>query len=157
MPSWLQANEFGRLKSRFSHGVMLLSGVLLLSLQGCASSDDGLDGCGTVSGFLDPDSQQNLYRVVVTHLNGNPVISRPNYVLSVGEYEFTVAELIESPELKVSLSARQPKTILINVEANQRYHLAAELNVDKIYIGTSTKYWQPVVWMNEPHECKLTP
>ncbi|MCG9697251.1 hypothetical protein [Shewanella sp. Isolate11] len=129
--------------------------TVLLVLSGCASGPDEQQPCGTVSGYLMPDMTQGLYRAVVTHLNGTPVISRPNYQLAPGNYQFTLAELIDSPELKVKLAARQTKTIDIKVEVNQRYHLAAEFNQDRVYRGLDTEYWQPKVWKQESHECNL--
>ncbi len=128
----------------------------LFGLSGCASAPDELR-CGTVSGYLMPDAEQGLYRAVVTHLNGKPVISRPNYELAPGYYQFTLAELIDSPELKVKLAARQSKTLDIEVQANQRYHLAAEFKKDRVYRGLDTDYWQPKVWQQESYECSFAP
>ncbi|RTR34522.1 hypothetical protein [Shewanella atlantica] len=140
---------------RFSRRILLLLTSFLL-LSGCASQPDSALQCGIVSGYLEPDANQDLYRVVVTHLNGKPVISKPNYQLSPGVYEFTLAELISSPSLKVKLAARTPKTLSITVEAEQRYHLGAKFNTDKRYRGNDTGFWQPEVWLQEEHECELS-
>ncbi|MGZ9899030.1 hypothetical protein [Shewanella gaetbuli] len=130
--------------------------LLLVSLgllTGCASSDSEFQ-CGVVSTYLKPDSEQYLYRTVVTHLDGKPVISRPNYFLDVGEHELTLVELVNSPELKVSLSARGPKTLKVTVEPNQRYHIAAQMQTDKIYVGRNKNFWQPIVFQQEEYECQ---
>ncbi|CAM3251218.1 hypothetical protein SHVI106290_03840 [Shewanella violacea] len=128
---------------------------MFMLLSGCASqSDRGLE-CGVVSGYLDPDLSQDLYRAVVTHLDGKPVISKPNYYLSTGEHTFTFAELISAPSLKVKLAARMPKDLVIRVEANRRYHFAAKFNTNKNYRGNDSKFWQPVIWLEEAHECEL--
>lgn len=132
--------------------VMCLAFVIL---HGCASSPDDTVACGTVSSYLAPDNSAQLYRVVVTHLDGVPVISRPNYRLTPGKHEFTVAELINAPELKVSLAARKVKVLTVDVSAEQRYHIAAQFNTDRIYIGQNTGYWQPIVWQTEPHQCEM--
>jgi hypothetical protein len=129
--------------------------VAALALHGCASSPDEMVECGTVSSYLPLDNSANLYRVVVTHLDGVPVISRPNYLLSPGQHEFTVAELINSPALKVSLSARKVKVFMVDVAVDQRYHIAAQFNTDKIYIGQNQGYWQPVIWQTESHQCEM--
>ncbi|WP_076542985.1 hypothetical protein [Shewanella sp. UCD-KL21] len=134
---------------------LALSVVMLGLLQGCASSVDEQSICGTVASYITPPTSQNLYRVVVTHLDGKPVLSRPYYKLTAGKHEFTVAELIESPELKVKLAARKPKSISVDVKAHLRLHLAAEFNQDKIYTGLNSDYWQPVIWQQEPHECEF--
>ncbi len=138
-----------------SRGALALLASLVL-LSGCASQPDNSLQCGIVSGYLEPDANQDLYRVVVTHLNGKPVISKPNYQLSPGVYEFTLAELISSPSLKVKLAARTPKVLSVTVDAEQRYHLGAKFNTDKRYRGNDTGYWQPEVWLQEYHECELS-
>ncbi|WP_394388273.1 hypothetical protein [Shewanella woodyi] len=140
--------------SLWRNQVLLLLGVCML-LSACASQPDTSRYCGTVSGYSEPDREQNLYHVVVTHLNGKPVISKPNYQLSPGVYEFTLAELIDSPTLKVRLAARTPKVLSVKVEANQRYHIAARFNTDKVYRGNNTAFWEPEVWLTEEHECEL--
>jgi hypothetical protein len=134
---------------------LFLSLFLLSMLQGCASSAGDMLECGTVSGYLTPDPNQALYRVVVTHLDGKAVISRPNYQLPPGRYEFTVAELIDSPKLKVSLAARKPKVLALEVEVGQGYHLGAKFNTDKIYIGLDEAYWQPLVWQQTEKDCTM--
>jgi len=136
---------------------ILLSFIAMISLlSGCASSDNA-NKCGTVSAYIKPDTGQYLYRTLVTHLDGIPVISRPNYVLPVGVHEFTVVELINSPELKVSLAARGTKILTVNVEADQRYHIAAQMFTDKIYVGRNSDFWQPVVFQQESHQCEIDP
>ena len=136
--------------------VLLTLIVIIGLISGCASSDNA-NQCGTVSAYLKPDPGKYLYRIVVTHLDGVPVISRPNYVLPVGEHKFTVVELINSPELKVSLSARGTKILTVNVEADQRYHIGAQMFTDKIYVGRNSDFWQPVVFQQESHQCEIHP
>ena len=132
-----------------------LSCLLLISLlAGCASQPDASDECGTVSSFLAPEPEQGVYRAVVTHLDGKPVISQPNYRLVVGEHRFTLAELIDAPELEVSLAARTTKELIVNVKANTRYHLAAKFNRDKVYKANDSGFWQPEVWQQESFECE---
>ncbi|NRD74859.1 hypothetical protein HQQ94_16855 [Shewanella sp. VB17] len=137
-----------------SYYYLLFLGLAIL-ISGCASQPDTRRYCGTVSGYLEPSPEQDLYRAVVTHLNGQPVISKPNYQLSPGEYTFTLAELISSPALKVKLAARTPKELSITVEANRRYHFAAKFNTDKIYRGVDTGFWEPKIWRQEEDECEL--
>lgn len=124
-------------------------------LSGCAASPEDPLGCGTVSGYLQPDASTHWYRVVVTHLNGQAVVSKPNYQLAPGEYEFTVAELIDDPSLSVTLAARTPKVFKLNVESHQRYHIGALFHTDKRYMGKDTAYWEPGVWQQEDHECQF--
>lgn len=128
---------------------------LCLFLSSCASSPEETLSCGTVSGYLKPDAKTHWYRVVVTHLNGKAVVSKPNYQLAPGDYEFTVAELIDDPSLGVSLSARTPKVFKLTVERDQRYHIGALFHTDKRYMGKDSSYWEPGVWQQEDHECQF--
>lgn len=130
--------------------------LLMLSLlSACSSVEEAGQPCGIVAGYLEPDSERSLYRSVVTHIDGKPVISKPNYLLAPGVYQFTLAELIDAPTLKVKLAARGSKDIKVHVKANQRYHLAAKFYTDKIYRGLDSEYWQPVISLIESHECQL--
>lgn len=147
----------GRVLSRHQRVTKLAMFLSLAALHGCASAPADSVSCGTVSSYLAPDNSAQLYRVVVTHLDGVPVISRPNYPLSPGKHEFTVAELINAPELKVSLAARKVKVLTVDVSADQRYHIAAQFNTDRIYIGSNQGYWQPIIWQTEVHECEMKP
>jgi len=133
-----------------------LSLLTILCLVGCSSSLDSRDQCGTVSSFLAPQPEHDLYRAVVTHLDGKPVISQPNYRLKVGKHRFVLAELIDSPDLNVSLAAHGTKVLIVNVEANTRYHLAAKFKRDKRYRGNERNFWQPVVVEQEAYECQLS-
>ncbi|SIQ61340.1 hypothetical protein SAMN05421840_102372 [Shewanella morhuae] len=138
---------------RLSVTAIMIGGGAFLS--GCASSPEAPLGCGTVSGYLQPDASTHWYRVVVTHLNGQAVVSKPNYQLAPGEYEFTVAELIDDPNLSVTVTARVPKVLKLNIQSHQRYHLGALLHTDKRYMGKDTAYWEPGVWLQEQHECQF--
>ncbi|WP_283105676.1 hypothetical protein [Shewanella kaireitica] len=133
----------------------LVALISISLLSGCASQLDISNQCGTVSSFLAPEPELGLYRAVVTHLDGKPVISQPNYRLSVGEHRFTLAELIDSPDLNVSLAARTPKDLTVTVAANTRYHIGAKFNRDKIYNGNNTDFWQPEVISQESYECEF--
>lgn len=128
--------------------------TLTFMVTACSTHQSQVAECGFVSGYLAPDIESHLYRTVVTSVNQKPIISRPNYRLAPGTYEFTVAELISAPELKVSVESRQTKTISINVEPNKRYHLGAQFLTDKSYVGHDTDYWQPVIWQVDEVECQ---
>ncbi|QBF82137.1 hypothetical protein EXU30_05030 [Shewanella maritima] len=143
---WLRAKSFKLL------GFVASISLLLTS---CASQVEYAP-CGVVAAFKNPAGEDSYYRAVVTHLNGMPVISRPYYILPVGEYEFTLAELISAPQLKVSLSARGTKTVTVIVEDDTRYHLAAKFKTDKIYAGKNSDYWQAVVWQQESYQCEAS-
>jgi hypothetical protein len=130
----------------------ILTGLLL---QGCASSANDMLQCGTVAAYLAPEPQLGHYRVVVTHLDSNAVISRPTYQLVPGRYQFKMVELIDSSQLKVSLSARKAKTLVVDVQADTLYHLAARFNTDKIYLGVDENYWTPIIAAEESKTCTM--
>ncbi|WP_338592315.1 hypothetical protein VXM60_06135 [Shewanella khirikhana] len=124
-------------------------------LGGCASQVDTSRQCGWVSGYQDPPENERLYRAIVTHLNGTPVISRPNYQLAPGNYEFTLVELIDAVDLRVAPEAHQKKTLKVDVAANTRYHFAARFKDDKRYFGKDADFWEPVIWQTEAAECEI--
>lgn len=124
-------------------------------LAGCSSNDIDPAACGWVSGYQDPPANERLYRAVVTHLNGKPVLSRPNYQLAPGEYEFTFVELINAADLRVSPQAHQAKTLKVTVAAGNRYHFAARYKDDRRYLGKDPDFWEPVIWQTEAAECRF--
>lgn len=128
---------------------------MLLWMSACSHTPNEKVVCGTVSSYLPPAAEQDLFRAIVTHIDGQPVISRPNYQLQPGRYVFTLAELILDHRLQVRPSARVVKTLEIQVAQDQRYHLAAKLNTDKIYIGDDQGFWLPVVRLEENHQCEI--
>ncbi|QYJ76409.1 MULTISPECIES: hypothetical protein [Shewanella] len=131
--------------------------LLILSLSAgltaCASNVEDVNQCGWVSGYQDPPEAERLYRAVVTDVNGTPVISRPNYQLAPGRYEFSLVELIDAPDLKVTPDAHQRKTLTIEVAAGMRYHFAARYKDDRRYFGNNPDFWEPVIWQSEAAEC----
>ncbi|QSX35420.1 hypothetical protein JYB87_06015 [Shewanella avicenniae] len=126
-----------------------------LLLTSCASAPDDGSGCGVVSTYLPSDPANHYFPLVVTDLDGKPVISKPNYPLAIGQHTFRVSELIDDETLQVRLAARVPKEITVMVEADTRYQLMAQFNVDKQYRGNDQSYWQPMIRSQEYHECQL--
>ncbi|MFQ6371189.1 hypothetical protein [Shewanella sp. YIC-542] len=132
-------------------------GVVFLSLMlgACASSPDESNTCGLVSTYAKATPDDGAYRLVVTHVDGKPVISKPFYQLSPGEHTFRVSELIDAPELKVRLAARVAKDIKVTVQAEQHYQLVAKFNTDRQYSGDDTAYWQPQIRVLGAVACEL--
>ncbi|KFZ38222.1 hypothetical protein HR45_06925 [Shewanella mangrovi] len=133
--------------------IFIASAALLSS---CASAPEDSNACGVVSTYLTAELENHYFPLVVTDVDGKPVISKPNYPLAVGQHTFTVSELIDDQTLQVRLAARVPKVITVDVAANTRYQLMAQFNVDKQYRGNDQSYWQPVIRSDEYHECQLT-
>ncbi|ADN75079.1 conserved hypothetical protein [Ferrimonas balearica DSM 9799] len=131
--------------------------IAALVLAGCASQGDVGEPCGEVSTFYQPPETQNLYKVVVTRIDDDNVISKPNYQLAPGTYQLRLVELIDDPRLSVSLRNRGYKELTLTVKAGTRYHLAARFNTDKRFQGPSREYWDPVVWRESTTECRMKP
>ncbi len=132
------------------------SGALMaLWLAGCASQSDQGQLCGELSTFYQPPETQDLFKVVVTRIDAENVISKPTYALAPGTYQLRLVELIDDPRLSVSLRNRSYKEMTLTVEANTRYHLAARFHSDKRHQGVSGQYWDPVVWRESATECRM--
>ncbi|WP_417761013.1 hypothetical protein [Shewanella sp.] len=129
--------------------------VAVALLSACASAPEEEVSCGIVSTYLPAAPAEHYFPLVVTSVDGKAVISKPNYLLPVGEHTFTVSELINDETLQVRLAARVPKTITVDVVADMRYQLMAQFNVDKQYRGNDQTFWQPVIRSQAYHECEL--
>lgn len=129
----------------------MLVPALLALLGGCASEPEITQDCGRLSAYLEPPKSDKLYRALVTHIDGRPVISQPNYKLAPGDYQLTVVELIHAPGMDVPLTARKSKTFNVSLAAGKRMHLAAEYLPE----GEGEGFWQPVVWQIDDARCTL--
>ncbi|MCL1080227.1 hypothetical protein D5R81_19500 [Parashewanella spongiae] len=126
-------------------------GTILLA--GCANFN--ASECAAVASYIVPDEQQDLFPVMITHIDGEPVIAKAYYVLTPGVYKVTVAELVSAPSLQVALKYRLPKTIEVNVLGGSRYHLAAWFDSKMHQPAESDNFWQPIMWKKESFSCEL--
>ncbi|MGI2259148.1 hypothetical protein [Shewanella sp. GXUN23E] len=126
-------------------------GISILGLSGCASEAPAADDCGRLSEYLVPPASGQLYRALITHIDGKPVISKPNYILAPGRYELTMVELIHAPGMDVPLTARKTKTLSVNLQAGEQLHLAAKYRADRQDEG----FWEPVIWQTDKAQCRL--
>ncbi|MBY6187043.1 hypothetical protein KUV89_10445 [Marinobacter hydrocarbonoclasticus] len=129
--------------------------LVALMLAGCASQSDVGKPCGELSTFYQPPETQSLFKVVVTRINDDNVVSKPNYQLAPGTYQIRLVELIDDPRLSVSLRNRGYKELTLEVAAGTRYHLAARFNSDKRFNSMEREYWDPVVWRESAVECRI--
>lgn len=136
------------IKKHFLNLSVLFAAAILLS--GCVTSNQN-NPCGIVSAYLEPTRAENLYRAVVTNLDGKSVISQPNYQLPPGRHIFTLVELIDAPELDIPLSQRTAKQLEIIVKPNTRYHIAARYLPE----GQGEDFWQPLVWQQDHARCQF--
>ncbi|WP_163935987.1 hypothetical protein [Paraferrimonas sp. SM1919] len=111
--------------------------VLLALLQGCSSSDHHLAvDCGYIS--LQSKTQQHRYPVILTHINGQAVISKNTSKLPVGTYQLTLYEFIDSPKIHINPQLRTVLDVSVTLAKNSQVQLWAEMVGD----GYSLPYWQ---------------
>lgn len=130
--------------------------VVSMGLVACSSTPESTVNCGTVSLYLQANTlasstANNLYPMVITHLDGSSVISKPSYRLTSGIHTFKGMELIDDVNLDAPIAKRTPKSITIDVKPNTQYFLAAEFLPAN---NNSQNFWQPIVWKTRANECK---
>ena len=133
---------------------LLFSLFIAIGLVGCSSTEFE-QPCASVASFLVPSAADDLYPVMITHIDGKPVLAQAFYPLAVGQHSVTVAELISAPSLDVPLKFRTTKTLTLKMDSGNRYHLAAKFNTALSMPAKSADYWQLLVWKQEPFSCKL--
>ncbi|RLV61516.1 hypothetical protein D5018_01325 [Parashewanella curva] len=130
---------------------LALIAIVTLTLMACSSRAP--QSCSQVSSYLVPDSDQNLYSVMILDIDGVPVPPQPVYQLTKGEHKIKVAALIHAPDLDIALKYRVPKTRSLSFDAGYRYHLAAKLKEPLPSSVLNTDYWQVVTWKKQEVTC----
>ncbi|TKB46876.1 hypothetical protein FCL40_17025 [Ferrimonas sediminicola] len=131
-------------------GAMLLTGLL----AGCASNQEF--ACGVVSSGARPPAEQGLFQVLVTHIDGQPVVSKASYRLSPGRHDLRLVELIDDPRLGVNLRARSYRELTLQLQPDQELLLAARFDLQG-QKPDGGRYWEPVIWQRRQHSCSLEP
>jgi hypothetical protein len=114
--------------------------------------------CGILSVFNTPPETRRLYSGVITHINGEKVLSsREIYRLAPGKYSVQMIEAIDDPSLDRGAIVRvKPKSFDVTVKANTKYHLGVEFISNRRLRPSTNEYWQPVVWETiENTKCTL--
>ncbi|WP_028110554.1 hypothetical protein [Ferrimonas futtsuensis] len=130
-------------------------GWLLLvggALAGCASNQEF--ACGVVASGVRPPAEQGLFQVMVTHIDGQPVVSKASYRLPPGEHQLRLVELIDDPRLGISLRDRSYREMTLKVEANQQFSLAARFDPAAESVAEG-RYWEPTLWQQHAQTCSL--
>lgn len=128
--------------------------LLIAVLGGCASSQQF--ACGVVGSGIRPPAEQGLFQVMVTHIDGQPVVSKASYRLSPGEHRLRLVELIDDPRLGISLRDRSYREMTLWVETNQQFSLAARFDPAS-QPAEQGRYWEPTIWQQQTHACSLEP
>lgn len=126
--------------------------ILISILLGCTTTPEQKVECGMASFYMPIPKDKDLYRFVVTHLDGESTLSKPIFYLTSGQHIFTGMELIDSPLLDVPISARTPKKLIINVNLDHEYHIAAKFIP---HYASDDAYWTPVVWKENKKICTM--
>ena len=134
---------------------LLFSLFIALGLFGCSSSQYE-QPCTSVASYLIPPASDDLYPVMITHIDGKPVLAQAFYSLPVGQHQVTVAELINAPSLESPLKFRGTKTLILMMDSGKRYHLAAKFNKAMPMPANSADFWQVVTWKKESFSCDVS-
>ncbi|GLS82785.1 hypothetical protein [Paraferrimonas haliotis] len=117
-------------------------------LSGCSAVSEH-NNCGIIAAYQTPEMSNNHYRVLVTAINGKPVMSRPMYQLPPGKVSLQLVELIDSDALTLQAKDRQFINFELDIQANIRYHLVAQFPPTE----AAQSYWEPVVVEREVFHC----
>lgn len=124
----------------------------MLLISACTSVPSS--NCGTVASYKVPSEQDDLYPVMLTHIDGVAIVAQANYHLTLGHHKITMVELVSAPGWDFPLKYRGKKTIDIDVQQGMRYHFAAKFNRFVSNPVRSDDFWLPVIWKQEPLSCR---
>lgn len=113
------------------------------------------DACGRVSVFFTPPKALDLYPVTFYTIDGEGVLtSRHSFKLPVGKHRIQLHEQIDDFRLKRrSKSIVQRKELIIDVQENTTYYLAAKFDSSEKLTLDNDKIWEPIVWKQVENRC----
>ncbi|GAA4880679.1 hypothetical protein [Ferrimonas pelagia] len=127
--------------------------VMASLLAACAHDPHADRPCGELVVFQQPPKRADLHKLVITRINDKAVISQPSYRFKPGQYQLQLMEFIDDPRLAVALKERSYREMTLEVVADQRYHLAAQVQADAL--AEPEGYWLPVVWKQFGAACQF--
>ena len=130
---------------------------LLLS----ASSVHAQSGCGYVVANAKPPVAKDLFPVAIREVDGAKVATTGQIKLGVGLHRIGVQEQIAEErrgrarleDLGIGKSSPALKVIEVDIKADGKYLLAAQLSVDGSDREQPGGYWEPVVWRKQLGSC----
>ncbi|TAA47850.1 hypothetical protein [Corallincola spongiicola] len=127
----------------------------VLTLSACQSNNiEAGEACGRASVFFVPPKTQDLYMTSIDQIDGSNVVTKGAYKLAPGKHSFKVYEKITDSRLSVVGNKRgYSKVLVVEIEANKRYNLAAKFIPEKSY-SKKNEYWEPVVWQVTDEPCE---
>lgn len=117
-------------------------------------------GCGRISTVDVAPRQENLHRAQLQLVDGRNAGTTGQEVFRVssGMHKLTIAENIDSTYLAISDRQRgralTHKTLMVNVEPDHIYYIAAWLDEAQRQAWATGDYWQPVVWKVAAQRCR---
>lgn len=135
--------------------------ITISSLLMSAQAEDkrvvevGNNACGRVSVFFTPPKALDFYPAAFYTINGEGVLrSRHSFKLPLGKHRIRLHEQIDDFRLlRRSQSIVQSKELVIEVEQDTTYYLAAKFDSkEKMSLDNKAK-WEPVVWKQVKSSC----
>jgi len=123
---------------------------------------DDARGCGRISDFDVAPRQQDLHAATIIAIDGitpGPFGARA-FQVGAGTHQVKIGERIKSKyisfddRMRNSKSAQVYKTLMIDVEPNTTYFVAARLNESERNNPNNGAYWDPVMWKSVPEGCR---
>lgn len=142
------------------HGraALLITALLLFTAAG--AQEPASTGCGRISTVDVGPRQENLHRAQLQLVDGRNAGTTGQEVfrVSAGMHKLTIAENIDNTYLAISdrqrSSAKGEKTLMVNVEPDHIYYVAAWLDEAHRQEWATGDYWQPVVWKVAEQRCR---
>jgi hypothetical protein len=130
--------------------------------QSAAAEPAAASGCGRISIFDVAPRSEDLYRAKLMNIDGQ--LAGPSgaksFKLPAGKHVLQVAELINSDQFNdVQLRQRDMrpnpyKDLVVDVQPNTTYLLAARLVPERRNYITDGSYWEPVIYQQNSESCQ---
>lgn len=136
--------------------------TLLIGAQGDIATAEGVlpGGCGRISTVDVAPRQDDLHRARLQLVDGRNAgtAGQDVFRLPAGLHKLTIAENIDAAYLAMNERQRSrsvtTKTLLVNIEPDQVYFVAAWLDEQNRHDWSGGGYWQPVVWKISAQRCR---
>lgn len=126
-----------------------------------ASTANAQAGCGYVIANTKPPVAKDLYPVAIREVDGAKVATAGQIKLGVGLHLIGVREQIAEErrgrarlkDLGIGKSSPELKVIEVDIKADGKYLIAAQLITDRSNREQPDGYWEPVIWRKQLGSC----
>jgi hypothetical protein len=126
--------------------ILALAGLATVLLNHGAQAD----GQSLVMSIPHAISKDHIYKVTIDEIDGMPQNAALNYPLTSGEHVIKVGLMLKldwTPTLEGASATANQKEIVLEVEANTKYQIGAQLDIDApIESQLDGSYWEPIVY-----------